>query len=500
MKKLFLFLFTLFFALPVFCTADEDALDKALRQAAAQRTDVYRNIESHLQHYYERKNFSDPDRKSGWYRVDGFLQWALENKAALQKDFFILYSADQNLKLSQDGSYPVSVKDALNQKNLSEETQRALWFYLGARYLIDNMGLELPAGKLKIAACSHQTCAVHQDNDFFITFTSDPHMPLSIVHCLNSGIHEATHILPLLQNMSSQTLSETATFYTAYLWNLPVKNEKNMILNIPDLRLYKGDNPYSQGDNYHLFITGPLVFPYLSPSDLFRQTGESWTNDIHIHFWQAVKALLLAEQGLLYELTDINYINSEEIIPLIEKLRIPLTSSALYILKESPAYNFFLGFVNKQTISSLMPGAAPRPHLSEQNPLFILKYSPRVTGGIAVGTPMSAREVLQKIIPPSLPKSAQNKIFRFYLRLLKSLPPQLLEDVKKRGIPTNWDSLVKQKYPYNISLEQGKIKEDKLTDYYFDIESGYADIILKTARQVLDASAAPVPPLPEGYH
>ena len=122
-----------------------------------------------------------------------------------------------------------------------------------------------------------------------------------------------------------------------------------MSLNIPDLRLYKGDNPYSQGDNYHLFITGPLVFPYLSPSDLFRQTGESWTNDIHIHFWQAVKALLLAEQGLLYELTDINYINSEEIIPLIEKLRIPLTSSALYILEESPAYNFFLGFVNKQT-------------------------------------------------------------------------------------------------------------------------------------------------------
>ncbi|MBR3899198.1 MAG: hypothetical protein IKJ44_02885, partial [Elusimicrobiaceae bacterium] len=53
---------------------------------------LYQSVRSELQQYYGRSDFSDPDRSTGWYRVDNFLTWLAENEQKLKRESILFYS------------------------------------------------------------------------------------------------------------------------------------------------------------------------------------------------------------------------------------------------------------------------------------------------------------------------------------------------------------------------------------------------------------------------
>ena len=47
-----------------------------------QEIGLYKFVKENIERYYERKNFSDPNKTTGWYRVDKFLKWVKKNGTA----------------------------------------------------------------------------------------------------------------------------------------------------------------------------------------------------------------------------------------------------------------------------------------------------------------------------------------------------------------------------------------------------------------------------------
>ena len=167
-----------------------------------------------LQQYYGRTDFSDPEHTSGWFRVDDFLKWVHENRKILSEEQVRLEPA-----ISLDGYLIVMEKHKISLLDLFNSDQDYLfWAYLGARYVASKYNLQIDFKNLALTYCTTVgSCALSYGNysDTFISLGVLDHQK-AIPALINTGMHEATHMFPILMKKDLYPLFELATFYSQY--------------------------------------------------------------------------------------------------------------------------------------------------------------------------------------------------------------------------------------------------------------------------------------------
>ena len=112
-KQIFILSSILLFAMPLF--ADDKKLTLWQRSRVdlfgqtimARSCPLYQSVRAELEQYYGRKDFSDPGRKTGWYRVDLFLKWLEKNEEKLKSED-VSFSTRHLLPISIIISKPIS--------------------------------------------------------------------------------------------------------------------------------------------------------------------------------------------------------------------------------------------------------------------------------------------------------------------------------------------------------------------------------------------------------
>ena len=270
-----------------------------------QEISFYNFVKENIEQYYERKrkDFKDDKKTTGWFRVDRFLNWVKQNEKQLQNSSF-------EFKKGEDKEINYSL-NALAQKiykktNKSTYAEEALWMYLGARY-VENIYNESFKNfyNFKIIFSTATIADTHAipigDPGIKVTTTKSYSIPMAI----NLGIHETTHLLPILKDNQRAILPELATFYAQYNFGLPVKNNydvKNKYYyttrDVRRLHSLKPDIPFTK--EYNAFIAGLIINNEIDKDKLFnlKETeiaSASFPTDITIQ--QAVFALLAAEDN-----------------------------------------------------------------------------------------------------------------------------------------------------------------------------------------------------------
>lgn len=216
------------------------------------RFSLYEIVAKQLQEYYQKTDFSDPQRETGWYRVDNFLTWLKENETNLTQE--------------------------LEQFPLDGRYKQRLWIYLGARYVADMYHTHPDSTKLNIRECSeHENeCARMEDTTILFNSFRSQVAPVAIA----LGMHEGSHLLPaLLQEEPVSALSELVSFYSQHEYGLPVKVEDANFFSqgIRDFRLTssrKGFSLVPLTHEYMLHIVGLAFLQELIPEQMLANSVE----------------------------------------------------------------------------------------------------------------------------------------------------------------------------------------------------------------------------------
>ena len=213
----------------------------------AQKADfsLYEFVKDSIENYYNRSDFYDPDYTKGWFRVDNFLNWVRREEPKLENIFIKNYKNDYvSYPPKQDDDYVI------------------LGGFLGAYYASSHC-----------AAVDNIRHAVIQ-NGFFSSAGTDflaISFEGSFVSFINSGLHEATHIMPYLcegvkSGDPSDNLSELVTISAELAYGLPLNkadSEKSRAADIrEDLRQDKDLSMYYAQGLLALLqydITAPLL-------------------------------------------------------------------------------------------------------------------------------------------------------------------------------------------------------------------------------------------------
>jgi hypothetical protein len=94
MKKILVLISLLLLNIPSFAGMGSNLNSRVqqavTRQVVAQQKapSLYAVVRTHLQQYYGRCDFQDNKHKSGWYRVQHFLDWLKTNNTRLEESRF----------------------------------------------------------------------------------------------------------------------------------------------------------------------------------------------------------------------------------------------------------------------------------------------------------------------------------------------------------------------------------------------------------------------------
>lgn len=465
MKRIFCLLIALFLCCPIGGWAvDLSRLDTMVEQQRDQNI-LYNSVKKELSSYYGRSNFSDPQRTTGWYRVNDFLQWLKQNAPVLENE--VVNIPNKQMVFLTD-IYP---DPAIRR---SDADRYIFWIYLGARYIADVYHMQADFSRLSIQFCPDSACTLAGTGMILV----DPQAASSVPAILNLGMHEATHILPYLGPQKKGTLSELATFYSQYNYGLPVKlsDATSFGDGIRDIRRTAVLAPHFNFHyEYNYFVAGILLNDQIRPQDVLSLFKKK---DIYaeIAVWQTAFTLILADSNgffmkvpKLYDSIAMNEATLKNDMP-------ALTEEDFAKWKAHIGREFYLGKFDKSDTpfkyKSLLPNKIP---------LFITameEYFSVETGFVR----LSKQQYLEKLFGAY---ATNKKLKRFYSRLLENLPENVLNSVKSKWPVLTSKTLVNEE-------RKQKVKSDFANLYDAELK----DALIKA---LADAGAPPLPPMPKGY-
>lgn len=274
------------------------------QEIEARQCPLYRAVRSELERYYDRTDFSDPGRRTGWYRVDSFLKWLELNEKKLKRErVFFYYEKIDKKQLKEEGTTlrarirakAPSVCTLLKGKTArigDVYSWKALSTYLGARYAADLFLPEYrrfpPVGVIAedrsggIASVSSVPDGMKAKRVRSVIAVGSKKN--SFAEDINLGLHEGTHLLRWM-NMMPGLVSEVGSFYAQVTYGLPIKateekfcfsrGSRNFIHSVRELG---SCTPLS--DEYAEMLLGALMFTNLKQPDLINWLVEKRSDTV----------------------------------------------------------------------------------------------------------------------------------------------------------------------------------------------------------------------------
>lgn len=259
---------------------------------------LYSSYLHQLETYYQRTDFTDPNRQTGWYRVQDFLNWLKDAEPELQKTKINRWIDKsplcEELKYASDG-------ESSSQKRVS--------VYLGTRYALARLGLKVTPDAVSLFV--HPYLAGAKEGVLFMP----DNVPYNMVNFLNLGIHETAHLLPAFVSPGSkQTLGESAAVYTQTNFALPFKPVQGVSYShgVRHLLVTLQNEQASTRMlyEYNAFLAGILPGSHSKQEDLFNYSSHvGWERGMA----EVVFHITLLRQGkLLFDAGGTLYAPSEE--------------------------------------------------------------------------------------------------------------------------------------------------------------------------------------------
>lgn len=421
---------------------------------------LYDFVRQELTSYYNRTDFSDPQKQTGWYRVDDFLAWLQTNEAALLEETFV-------------------VPQLANFSQSAPEDLRVLWVYLGARYVIDRYKYPVDLNRIFISVCTQNSCSSARQNA--IRITAEEKIPV-IASDINLGMHEGTHALPFWnkkQTTLSDPLSELSTFYSQFHFGLPVKitDSKDFAAGIRDFLLtYKRTgSKFSLQNEYDFYLLGRVT--RLTPKQIlafYDEGGQKLRRNFSL--WQNITNLLYIQAKRYLAAEDM-----KRFPPLSQHIGWQATTDKELIISRTA--QFFkvdqellqnsplpIVYVGKQSING-----------SEPVESFIYMYA----NGAHLRGPFYelSQDTYFKYLLGEL--AQRPEVLAFYQNMLDNIPPDVKQDILAQ-----YPRMMPEMYG-----DEGFFH----ADFSNKIVEKYKDIFIKAAVSALRQAGVAPAPLPEGY-
>lgn len=446
-------------------------LQEKVEKPMVQRQDhFYQSAYDELTDYYNRKDFASPAKTTGWYRVNNFLTWLKQNEKQVQKDFktaFPSVCADDTCSMNWQNWHIY---------------QRSWWVFLGVHYVADKQKKSLNYSKLSLLFCSESNCAKTGDNNSKHHIKINVDDSYSIPSDINLGIHEGTHLLPALsQAQKSASLSEFATFWTSYLYALPVKRKDMHTFadGIRDFIRTANTKPeFLIHWEYHPYVAGRFLVPQLRGKNLLSLTVEK-NHHADDSLIESVINYIYAANGRYFEENRAEHLKNLSIIApswneLIQQGFAKRTQLEKWFTGKYPAHYAYIGQVDLEKL--------PELKLTGKYHMFIEDYLSNCSTPpqkrfyrFEAAAPVSKEQYLRKIYAPfEVTESLKN----FYSNIEKTIPaevkkemfaniPAIYEPMFSPAIPRDQDRLshlIWYKYGNQVTtatlhaLKQGGIK------------------------------------------
>lgn len=464
MKKLIALLGVLCIGISAYSTPSAELIHtRVQRQAAAQQIPVTLShfVTSELQAYYGQENFEDVQQTTGWYRVHRFLTWLKTNEKSLEKSTFRFYDLGSGFVPKV---YTSTVAEFLQTASTaSPDLWRGFWTYLGVRYLSEVYQTEFNFSQLTLIGTKTEFSSVQ-----FGGIVINTQEPMALPEFINMGMHEGTHYLPLLTDLSASPLNELAAFYTEYNFALPVKQEDIRLFadgtrDIRRMHRFLPQQPIYR--EYNSFIIGLLLNPQLTPA-----TALSLHGSIHpdLSLWETVLSLWAAEQNrfLVYQQLQSGQVEH----------RIEVTSSNIEDVAARFGFSrddIFAWIANPATIVDL--GDLYWPGNTEQKETVVLQKTKEKFIFVGQFKRVNKKEFMKLYTGPF---SETPQLETFYHRLTEALPKNIKQTLLER-----WPVIVEDHYT-------AAMVQTLVVPY----EQEWNNAIIKALN-----GAPPELPLPEGY-
>ncbi len=382
-------------------------------------------VASQLQEYYGRKDFADPAHTTGWYRVDRFLTWLKTNENALEKSTFQFYSLTGNTPRI----YKSTVTEFLQKDpaEISPEIWRGFWTYLGIRYLSEVYHTAFNFSQLVLIGTDKETSSVQAGGLFINTQES-----MSLPEIINTGMHEGTHFLPVLENPAATPLNELAAFYTEHNFGLPVK--KNDVQSFADgtrdiRRLHRVYPDFPLYQEYNAFVIGLILNPQLTTKKALSLYDIN--EQAQLSVWETLLSLWAAEHNRFMLYQPVPWGQEEHVIA-VEQNDFAQTAALFGFTQED--INNWLS--NPATIIDL--GDLVWPGTTGPKESVVLQKKQK--GGLFVGNlrRVNKQEFMSLMMGPF---AADPGVITFYRKLTTLLP----ENIKKTALE-RWPVVVEDHY------------------------------------------------------
>lgn len=425
---------------------------------------IYSVVLTELQHYYDRENFNDPKRETGWYRVDNFLSWLETNASKLEEETISL------------GKYTLSVKQIISSDKFLKDRSLSdlLWVYLGVRYIADMYQVKADFSRLQLIMSNSSNQAIDGLGIIKISLKEQR----SFIEQINLGIHEGTHILPYLMG-HDKVLSELATFYSQYNYGLPVnaKQTVHTISGVRDIRqTYRNHNGLALLYEYNYFVAGLILNKHLKKKEVLQLYQNKNTFATDTENWIHVVLNLIAAENNSFLLTIPNISCTMSIPALVSYLDgTGITQTDLQKWSEQPGRRFYIGKSENLLSTISIP--------QDRNPKMVwtAQYSPSINSFVLQAyLPANQEQFLQG----TFGKNAKY-VRPLYKSIISHLPPEIIQTVK-------------EKYPIQtpetfsgITLDAVDVRDTLLIPHQEDF--------MKALLLSLQELNAPISPIPQGY-
>lgn len=263
MKKILLFLLTLFIMPVLACafdlnhnSAEQKQLAQELKNIKEDTCDLYGLVENELLKYYGKNNikdFYDPEHQTGWFRVYDFLSWLKNNEQELitkiigESEYYNYYHHDKGI------AFPLQKFCSLK----TAETRGFLGTFLGREYLLNKYSTKnIRNDKFIIRANKKASAAIlpkkiyippyngvmakgfpeEMDLAFFPAINYEKVRKVSFVNLINSAIHETMHLIGVFTTIKYQKLlPEMFTIYAQMAYALPIKSKEDFSAGVRNL-------------------------------------------------------------------------------------------------------------------------------------------------------------------------------------------------------------------------------------------------------------------------
>lgn len=215
MKKIALRVVPLFLCAATLCVGEAAFAQNAewearlTKQVQQTQQDLYALVARDLQRYYNRTDFADPQRQTGWFRVQDFLTWLEANSPELQRI------------LAKN-----TASNAFQYPPKTPQDYAGLGGFLGSYYIASKFAPISQINPLFIYTDQNMaTSANSEGHSIYI----QPEPNGSLADYITLGIHEGAHMLPVscfgkTFRQGQSGLSELVTVSATLQYGLPSKS------------------------------------------------------------------------------------------------------------------------------------------------------------------------------------------------------------------------------------------------------------------------------------